>query len=91
MVGDHQWQAGAVVSSTGGTTPNRSIERIRLWRSFAKEIVELLLDCSGRLDESVARAKKVCSEAEFLAYRNALLTDAFSSLRCTCGAANRKR
>jgi hypothetical protein len=35
---------------------------------FAKEVVELLLEYSGRLDESVARAKKVCSEAEFLAY-----------------------
>ena len=39
---------------------------------FAKEVVELLLECSGRLDESVARAKKVCSEAEFLAYRKAI-------------------
>ena len=39
---------------------------------FAKDVVELLLDYSGRLDESVARAKKVCSEAEFLAYRQAI-------------------
>jgi hypothetical protein len=39
---------------------------------FAKEVVELLLEYSGRLDESVGRAKKVCSEAEFLAYRNAI-------------------
>ena len=41
-------------------------------KAFAKEVVELLLDCSGRLDESVGRAKKVCSEAEFLAYRDAI-------------------
>ena len=39
---------------------------------FAKEVVELLLEYSGRLDESVARAKKVCSEAEFLEYRRAI-------------------
>ncbi|HEX4986112.1 MAG TPA: hypothetical protein VFV71_08605 [Burkholderiales bacterium] len=39
---------------------------------FAKEVVEMLLDCSGRLDESVARAQKQCSEAEFLAYRKAI-------------------
>lgn len=39
---------------------------------FAKEVVELLLDCSGRLDESVARAKKICSDAEFLVYRKAI-------------------
>ena len=39
---------------------------------FAKEVVELLLDCSDRLDESVGRAKKICSEAEFVAYRNAV-------------------
>jgi hypothetical protein len=39
---------------------------------FAKEVVELLFECSDRLDESVARAKKVCSEAEFLAYREAV-------------------
>jgi hypothetical protein len=39
---------------------------------FAKEVVELLLEYSGRLDESVARAKKVCSDAEFLAYRKAI-------------------
>ena len=39
---------------------------------FAKEVIEMLLDCSGRLDESVARAKEICSEAEFLAYRNAI-------------------
>jgi len=41
-------------------------------KAFAKEVVELLLEYSGRLDESVARAKKVCSEAEFLAYRSAV-------------------
>jgi len=41
-------------------------------RVFAKEVVKLLLDCSGRLDESVARAKKVCSEEEFLAYSKAI-------------------
>jgi len=39
---------------------------------FAKELVALLLDYSGRLDESVARAKKVCSDAEFLEYRRAV-------------------
>lgn len=39
---------------------------------FAKEVVEMLLDCSGRLDESVAQAQKICSEAEFIAYRNAI-------------------
>ena len=39
---------------------------------FAKEVVDLLLEYSGRLDESVARAKEVCSEAEFLAYRKAI-------------------
>jgi hypothetical protein len=32
---------------------------------FAKEVVELLLEYSGRLDESVARAKKVCSKPNF--------------------------
>jgi hypothetical protein len=41
-------------------------------KAFAKEIVELLLDCSDRMDESVARAKKVCPDAEFLAYREAI-------------------
>jgi hypothetical protein len=39
---------------------------------FAKEVVELLLEYSGRLDESVARAKRACPEAEFLAYREAI-------------------
>ena len=39
---------------------------------FAKEVVNLLLEYSGRLDESVGRAKRVCSEAEFLAYREAI-------------------
>jgi hypothetical protein len=41
-------------------------------KAFAKEVVELVLDCAGRLDESGARAKEVCSEAEFLAYRKAI-------------------
>lgn len=41
-------------------------------KAFAKEVVELLLEYSGRLDESVGRAKNVCSEAEFLAYRKAI-------------------
>lgn len=41
-------------------------------KAFAKAVVELLLDCSGRLDESVSRARKVCSEAEFVAYRSAI-------------------
>jgi len=39
---------------------------------FAKEVVDLLFECSGRLDQSVARAKKECSEAEFLEYRKAI-------------------
>jgi hypothetical protein len=39
---------------------------------FAKEVVDLLLEYSGRLDESVGRAKRACSEAEFLAYRKAI-------------------
>ena len=39
---------------------------------FARDVVELLLEYAGRLDESVARAKKVCSEQEFLAYRKAI-------------------
>jgi hypothetical protein len=41
-------------------------------KAFAKDVVQLLLDCSGRLDDSVGRARKVCSEAEFLAYRSAI-------------------
>lgn len=50
---------------------------------FAKEVVELVLEYSGRLDESVARAKEVCSEAEFLAYRKAIgevMGDTFDQL-----------
>jgi hypothetical protein len=39
---------------------------------FATDVVKLLLEYSGRLDESVARAKEVCSESEFLAYRKAV-------------------
>jgi hypothetical protein len=39
---------------------------------FAKEVVELLLEYSGRLDGSVARAKRACPESEFLAYREAI-------------------
>jgi hypothetical protein len=39
---------------------------------FAKEVVELSLEYSGRLDESVSRAKDICSEAEFLACRRAI-------------------
>jgi len=41
-------------------------------KAFAKDVVELLLEYSGRLDESVGRAKQVCSEPEFLAYRKAI-------------------
>ena len=41
-------------------------------KAFAKDVVELLLEFSGRLDESVGRAKQVCSEPEFLAYRKAI-------------------
>jgi hypothetical protein len=41
-------------------------------KAFAKDVVELLLEYSGRLDESVARAKEVCTEAEFVAYRKAI-------------------
>ena len=52
-------------------TPNGAAEVIKD-KVFAKEVVEMLLDCSGRLDESVARAQKLCPEEEFLAYRKAI-------------------
>lgn len=52
-------------------------------KEFAKEVVQLVLECSGRFDESVGRAKEVCSESEFLAYRAAIadvLGEAFDQL-----------
>ena len=41
-------------------------------KAFAKEVVQLVLDCAGRLDETGLRAKEVLSETEFLAYRKAI-------------------
>jgi hypothetical protein len=41
-------------------------------KEFAKEVVDLALEYSGRLDESLGRAKEICSETEFLAYRSAI-------------------
>ena len=38
----------------------------------AKEIAEVLLEVSGKLDESVARAQQACSDAEFQSYRRAV-------------------
>jgi hypothetical protein len=41
-------------------------------KAFAKEVTDLLLQYSDRLDGSVAHAKDVCSQAEFEAYRRAV-------------------
>ena len=41
-------------------------------KTFAKDVADLLLEYSNRLDGSVAHAKEVCSDAEFLAYRRAV-------------------
>ena len=52
-------------------------------KGFAKEVIDLVLEYSGRLDESVGRAKEVCSDAEFLAYRSAIadvMGEAFDQL-----------
>jgi hypothetical protein len=56
----------------GGVRWHIGSHRVVKDKVFAKEVVELLLEYSGRLDESVARAKGACSESEFLAYRKAI-------------------
>jgi len=41
-------------------------------KAFAKEAVDLLLECANRMDGSVAVARDTCSHAEFEAYRRAV-------------------
>jgi hypothetical protein len=41
-------------------------------KAFAKQVADLALDYSGRLDELVARAREVSPEPEFLAFRRAI-------------------
>ena len=41
-------------------------------RAFSKDVVELLLDFSDKLEKTVVAVKRVAPDEEFLAYRNAV-------------------
>jgi hypothetical protein len=40
-------------------------------KTTARKVVEILLECSGKIDGSVALVQKTCSDPEFRAYRKA--------------------